>query len=71
LTFVNPADYDKFSQNDRLRIQNVIASLRSNQPLVVENLTKNLKIPVTYDLSERAKEIIIAGGLLNYTREQQ
>jgi aconitate hydratase len=71
LTFENPEDYDKFSQNDQLRIQNVIASLRSNEPLLIENLTKNMKIAVTYDLSERAKEIIIAGGLLNYTREQQ
>lgn len=71
LTFKNPADYDKFSQHDQLRIQNVIASLRANKPLTIENLTKNIKITASYDLSERAKEIIIAGGLLNYTREQQ
>ncbi len=71
LTFENPADYAKFAQNDRLRIQNIIASLKSNKPLIVENLTKKTSIPVTYDLSERAKEIIMAGGLLNYTREQQ
>lgn len=71
LTFKNPADYEKMGPNDRLRIQNVIDSLKANKPFTIENLTRNVNIPVTYDLSDRAKEIIIAGGLLNYTREQQ
>jgi len=71
LTFKDPADYDKFDQNDQLRARNVIALLRDNKSLIIENLTKNKKFTVSYDLSERAKEIIIAGGLLNYTREQQ
>jgi len=71
LTFENPADYDKLEMGDRLRIRNVVASLRANQPLIIENLTRNLNIKAIYDLSERAREIIIAGGLLNYTKQQQ
>lgn len=71
LTFENSADYEKLSPNDHLRIKNIISLLKENKPLVIENLNKNEKTIVTYDLSERAKEIIIAGGLLNYTREQQ
>lgn len=71
LTFENPADYDKFDQNDQLRIQNVITSLKANKPVIIKNITKNIKINAIYDLSERANEIIIAGGLLNYTREHQ
>ncbi|UCE07364.1 MAG: aconitate hydratase [bacterium] len=71
LTFENPADYDKLGTSDQLRIGDVIGFLKANKSLVIENLTKNVKITVGYDLSERAKEIIIAGGLLNYTREQQ
>ena len=70
LTFKNPADYDKLDTNDQLRIRGVIGSLKADNSLVIENLTKNVNIPVTYDLSVRAKEIIIAGGLLNFTREQ-
>ncbi|MDZ7377608.1 MAG: aconitate hydratase, partial [candidate division KSB1 bacterium] len=70
LTFQDPADYNKLEMGDRLRIQNVIASLRANKPLVIENLTRKVNITAVYDLSERAKEIIIAGGLLNYTKQQ-
>jgi len=71
LTFDNAADYDSFNQNDRLRIRNVIQSLKKKQPLVVENLTRGTEITARYDLSDRAIAIILAGGMLNYTREQQ
>jgi aconitate hydratase len=71
LTFENLEDYKKFDQNDRLRVKNVISSLKANQPLVIENLTKNTTIKATYDLSDRAIDIILAGGLLNYTRDVQ
>jgi aconitate hydratase len=71
LTFDNSTDYDKLEMGDKLRLRDVIGALRANKPLVIENLTKDVKITVGYNLSERAKEIIIAGGLLNYTRDQQ
>ncbi|MFZ5516042.1 MAG: aconitate hydratase [Candidatus Zhuqueibacterota bacterium] len=71
LTFDNAADYESFQQNDRLRIRNVIQSLKKKQPLVVENLTRSTEIKARYDLSARAIAIILAGGMLNYTREQQ
>ncbi len=71
LTFENPSDYDKFHQHDRLRIQNVIASLKARKPLIIENMTTGSKTTAVYDLSDRAIDIILAGGLLNYTREQQ
>ncbi len=71
LTFENPADYEKLGTGDQLQIRDVIGCLKADKPLVIENLTKNVNIPVTYNLSDRAREIIIAGGLLNFTREQQ
>ncbi len=71
LTFEDSSEYEKFEQNDHLRIRNVIESLRENKPMVIENVTKGLEIKASYDLSERAKKIILAGGLLNFTRDQQ
>jgi aconitate hydratase len=71
LTFENPEDYKKFDQHDHLRIKNVISLLKANQPLVIENLTKNTTVTASYDLSDRAIDIILAGGLLNYTRDVQ
>lgn len=70
LTFVNEADYDKISQNDDLIIENLIASINGDGKLVVKNKTNGAEIPVLCELSERAKAIVTAGGLLNYTKEQ-
>ena len=70
LTFVNESDYDKISQNDDLVIENLIESIKGDGNLVVKNKTNGAEIPVVCELSERAKAIVIAGGLLNFTKEQ-
>ncbi len=70
LTFVNEADYDKISQNDDLVIENLIESIKGDGKITVKNKTNGAKIPVLCELSERAKAIVTAGGLLNFTKEQ-
>ncbi len=70
LTFVNETDYDKISQNDDLVIENLIESIKGDGNLVVKNKTNGAEIPVVCELSERAKAIVVAGGLLNFTKEQ-
>ncbi len=69
LTFVNPDDYDKIDQGDELMIENVRAKVENGEPIVVKNVTKGVEIPVDCDLTERTRDIILAGGLLDYTRE--
>jgi len=71
LNFENEKDYKKISQGDKLRVENVIDSLKENRPLVVTNLTTDTTINAIFDLTERQKNIIFVGGLLNYTRENQ
>ncbi|MBN1801310.1 MAG: aconitate hydratase [Candidatus Lokiarchaeota archaeon] len=69
LIFVNPSDFDKLEQDDKLEILNVKNSLEDKKKsIVVSNKTRSLEIEMVHDLSEREKEIIIAGGKLNYTR---
>lgn len=70
LTFKDETDYDKISQGDNLSIENIRESIVSGAPLVVKNLTTGDSYEAVYDLSGRAKEIILAGGLLNYTKAQ-
>ena len=70
LTFVNEADYDKISQNDDIVIENLIDAIKGDGKLVVKNKSNGAEIPVVCELSERAKSIVIAGGLLNFTKEQ-
>ena len=71
LTFVNEADYDKISQGDEIAIENVRADIEAGKTqLTVKNKTTGAEIPVLCELTGRTKDIILAGGLLDYTREQ-
>lgn len=70
LTFVNEADYDKIGQGDELLLENVRQAVMDGKTeLTLINKTKNAEIPVLCELSGRTKDIILAGGLLDYTRE--
>ena len=71
LTFVNEADYDKISQGDEIAIEYVRADIEAGKTqLTVVNKTTGAQIPVLCELTGRTKDIILAGGLLDYTREQ-
>ncbi len=69
LNFVNPEDYDKISQGDELSLENIRTAIASSSPAVLKNITTNETYELKYDLSERQKDIILAGGLLNYTKK--
>ncbi|MBQ8435217.1 MAG: aconitate hydratase, partial [Oscillospiraceae bacterium] len=70
LTFVNEADYDTISQCDQLVLDNVRTDIEAGKSeLTVVNKTTGKEIPVLCELSGRTKDIILAGGLLDYTRE--
>ncbi|MFY9380399.1 MAG: aconitase family protein, partial [Acutalibacteraceae bacterium] len=68
-TFENTSDYDKITQGDKLCLPNVRNLIDNNSPVVLKNITKNEEYPLCYDFSKRQKDILLAGGLLNYTRE--
>ena len=69
LTFVNEADYDKIDQMDELKFTNLTAEIMTADELTVTNVTKGFDFKVKLDLSDRQREMIKAGGLLNYTKE--
>lgn len=69
LNFANPDDYDKITQGDELSLKGIKNAIINNEPAVLINLTANEKYEIKYDLSQRQKDIILAGGLLNYTKE--
>ena len=70
LTFVNEADYDKINQGDEIVLADVRADVEADMSkLTVVNKTTGVEIPVLCELTGRTKDIILAGGLLDYTRE--
>lgn len=69
LNFVNPDDYDKINQGDELSLEGIKTAIINSAPAVLKNLTTGETYELKYDLSERQKDIILAGGLLNFTKK--
>ncbi len=69
LTFANESDYEKISQGDILSCHGLVDAVKTGADIEIENKTTGEKILCKSDLSDRAKDIILAGGLLDYTRE--
>lgn len=69
LTFVNESDYDKISLGEELVLPDVKKIILEGGDVVVENVTTGEKIMAKCELTGRTRDIILAGGLLNYTKE--
>ena len=69
LVFKDEADYDKIELDDKLSIDNAREQIRKGNILIVSNDTKGFVFEVRMDLSSRLKDIILSGGLLNYTKK--
>lgn len=68
LTFVREEDYETIAPGDQLRID--LSNGLAEEVLTVKNLTRGTAFQVRHGLSERQKKILLAGGLLNYTKQQ-
>ncbi|MGN0455418.1 MAG: aconitate hydratase [Acutalibacteraceae bacterium] len=68
LTFANEADYDEISQGDVLSMPDVKEAVKAGSDIVITNKTTGKQIVAKCELTERTKEIILEGGLLNYTK---
>lgn len=69
LTFKNEADYDEICQGDEIVIGNVKEQIKNGDEITVLNKTKNTEFKAILSVSDRQKEMLYAGGLLNYTKE--
>ena len=65
LTFENPEDYEKISQEDEIRISNVFDGMEKGK-MILENITTGEKISLVCSFTERQKAILKDGGLLKY-----
>lgn len=69
LKLVDPADYDLINQLDDVEIPNVAEMLKKGETTFqLLDKTSGTSIAVTYDLSPREREIVLAGGRLNYIK---
>ena len=66
LTFDNPKDYDLISLGDKLVFDDAGKILKEGKDFTIKTGGKTIK--TNYDLTQRQKEILLAGGLLNWIR---
>lgn len=67
--FKDAADYDKLKQGDILGIEDLRAAIQNRDSVTASVVGKDIKIPLTYNISERQVEIILKGGVINYVKQ--
>ncbi|NLA77038.1 MAG: aconitate hydratase, partial [Clostridiales bacterium] len=67
-TFADASDYDKISKDDLLELPDLRKALSGATEIKLVNKTKNEEYSLLCPLSDRQLKIILAGGLLNYTK---
>ncbi len=70
LEFQNGSDFDLLEQGTPFVIQNVVNNLKKGSKFMEAVAGKN-KITLKIDLTPRQRDILLAGGLLNYIRTTQ
>jgi aconitate hydratase len=69
LTFLEEEDYSAINQGDDLELQNLHQGLQTPSPLTLLNKTTGKVIAVEHNLTPRQARILLAGGLLNFTKQ--
>lgn len=69
LTFKNADDYDKIKLGDMIELPNVKSEIANGGDITVVNKTNGEEFKADCELSDRTRAIILAGGLLDYTKE--
>lgn len=69
--FVNPEDYDEIDQGDILRVENIRQSIETGNSAELINVTKGTKYEVKHNLSERQREAILDGGVINTFKKKK
>jgi aconitate hydratase len=70
LTFVSSDDYDNVDQGDLLTIENAVEQVKKGGTITIKNETKNTTFEVNLDVSDRNREILLAGGLINFVKNK-
>lgn len=70
LTFENESDYDKFDKCDDISIKDLAKAVKSADTVTIVNNTNGNSAILKISLTERQRNILLAGGLLAYTKKK-
>jgi predicted aconitate hydratase len=70
IEFADQKDYDRINQDDQLLIENLADSVKSSDKVTIKNITSDFEFEGKLVLSARDRDILLAAGLLNYTKNK-
>ena len=71
MTLKTPDDYDKFAEGDKLSIVGFAEAVAKGEEATLVNKTTGATAVLQLTLSERQRAILLAGGRLNYTKNEK
>ncbi len=71
MTLANADDYDKFNQGDELEIKGFAEAVAGQTEATLVDKTNGAAAKLCLNLSKRQREILLAGGRLNYTKQEK
>ena len=71
MTLANAEDYDKFNEGDQIEIRGFAKAVSSAEEATLVNKTNGASAKLCLTLSPRQREMLLAGGRLNYTKMQR
>ncbi len=66
--FASPPDYEKLKQGSPVRIDGISDALAGGKNIIAAS-ANGTRIELKMDITERQRRILLAGGLLNYTKK--
>ncbi len=71
MTLQNPDDYGLFAQGDEIEIKGLADAVAGKTEATLVNVTTGATATLTLAFSARQREILLAGGTLNYTKKSK
>ena len=71
MTLANEADYDKVAEGDEIAIEGFAEAIKGADSAYLTVKKTGEKLPLVLNFSARQREILLAGGTLNYTKNQK
>jgi len=70
IRFADPADYDRLQANDELVIEDLLGAIRGSDQVEIRKADGSFAFTGKLELSARDRDILLAAGLLNFTRQE-
>jgi aconitate hydratase len=69
LEYIDPSDYDRIDSGDMLVLENLREKIRQDR-MSIENRNRGRTVEVRHHLSARQKDVLLAGGAINWVKNR-